>query len=102
MLLIIALLYADKGVAPLSFDHESNMLNYYTNPHEFRLDGIRTRDSGIERAMSYHLTTNPWGNNELVSTIILREQQALISPVQVSHLLLLITKQLHYFYANQA
>jgi hypothetical protein len=25
-----------------------------------------------------------------------------ISPVQVSHLLQLVTKQLHYFYANQA
>nr|CDL72460.1 unclassified [Fusarium pseudograminearum CS3220]CDL73086.1 unclassified [Fusarium pseudograminearum CS3427]CDL73170.1 unclassified [Fusarium pseudograminearum CS3487]CDL73264.1 unclassified [Fusarium pseudograminearum CS5834]CDX48202.1 unclassified [Fusarium pseudograminearum CS5834] len=25
-----------------------------------------------------------------------------VSPMQVSHLLLLITKQLHYFYANQA
>jgi hypothetical protein len=25
----------------------------------FRLDGVRTRDSGFERTMSYHLTTNP-------------------------------------------
>ncbi len=28
----------------------------------YRLDGVRTRDNSIERAMSYHLTTNPKPN----------------------------------------
>jgi hypothetical protein len=51
--------YADKGFAPLSFDHESNMFTITLIRINFRLDGIRTRGSGIERAMSYHLTTNP-------------------------------------------
>lgn len=28
--------YADKGFAPLSFDHESNMFTIYTNPRYYR------------------------------------------------------------------
>ena len=49
----------------------------------FRLGGIRTHDGNIESVVSYRLTINP------------------SSPVQVLPLLPLITKQLHYFYANQ-
>ena len=36
----------------------SRICCYYTNP--LRLDRIRTCDGSIERAMSYHLTTNPY------------------------------------------
>ena len=38
-------------------------------------------------------------NNSLVFTLSYKVRS---SPVQVSHLLQLVTKQLHYFYANQA
>lgn len=53
-------MYADKGIAPPSDDHEPNMLTVTLTRIIFiRLGGIRTRDGSIERAMSYHLTTNP-------------------------------------------
>lgn len=31
----------------------------YTKPPAYRLDRIRTCDNSIEKARSYHLTTNP-------------------------------------------
>jgi hypothetical protein len=55
----------------------------YTKPL-IRLGGFRTRVIALKELCLNHSTTNPF------------------SPVQVSHLLPLITKQLHYFYANQA
>jgi hypothetical protein len=40
--------------------------------------------------------------NHLTIRPIIKKFFFIRSPVQVSHLLQLVTKQLHYFYANQA
>ncbi len=51
-------LYADKGFAPIYSGHEPTMLLLHQSA-KIRLDRDRTCDYSFERAMSYHLTTNP-------------------------------------------
>jgi hypothetical protein len=69
----------------------SQLCNYYTNPHFFL---FLYADKGIAPI--------PTGHEPVVQLL---HQSAFIlynSPVQVSHLLLPITKRVHCFYANQA
>lgn len=50
---------ADTGFAPILFRAWAEYVTITLIYFFFRLGRIRTYDGNIERAMSYHLTTNP-------------------------------------------
>ena len=79
---------ADKGFAPLYLGHEPIMLLLHQSANFLASEGIEPSHIIVKILRLNHLTIRPLFPYR--------------SPVQVSHLLQLVTKQLHYFYANQA
>ena len=77
-------LNTDKGFAPLSTGHEPVMLLLHQS--------------------AYNICKKKKTTQIIITCFIKPQSQELNekSPVQVSHLLLPITKRLHYFYANRA
>ena len=97
----------DKGFAPRFTGHEPIMLLLHQSAIKIRV----VLFIKIDKTYFYYLLNiAPEGfepSHVMMKTLCLnhltiRPYNIHISPVQVLHLLLLITKQLHYFYANQA
>ena len=84
---------ADKGLAPIFTGHEPIMLLLHQSAYNYILASEGFEPSHI---MMKTLCLKPLDYKALIKKNIQK------SPVQVSHLFQLVTKQLHYFYANQA
>ena len=70
-------------------DHESVMLLLHQSAKKIASVGIEPTYVMMKTLCLNHLTIRPIKNNKKK-----------VSPVQVLHLFQLVTKQLHYFYAN--
>ena len=82
----------DKGFAPLYTGHEPIMLLLHqSTQYHVRAQGeLESPTLTVKTLCLNHLTIEPY--------VLTLDK----SPMQVSHLLLPITKRVHYFYANQA